>query len=539
MHYFETMSQTIDQCEVGGVTDQDMDQTLEYSVETSNQFAALNERGQVGYRDIVNDENNPNKRKRCNTGSTNIDFDNFQSMSQDDKLSAMFAKLSNIEIAQAEMRSTQQQVDRTTDRLERTILHVDINTYRNQLLAYKYLDLETRFREKNIIMYGLEEKERDGTRLAVVLRDFFSEFLGLEDDDLYIVYAHRLGRVDNNRRRAPRRPILCSFCHYSEVDLVMSLTRRLRNTGCAIDRDYPPEIATARKKLWPDVKQMRRDANTGDSIQLKYPAKIVHNGRTVKDAFPHWEEIIKSNIGADFQYIGSAVRPQIRMNQPNEPLTPCNDLVNIATNSVTSFFVPDQQGRPTNGRKISLQRSVDNMNTETTQLRVPQVPSQPVTHSVFNSPCVSVAVNGNQLSRPQTPYMANQQNNKNDLPTENSNQNNESQHSPSLLAHVSNNVRSSESINSSVTNRMQNNMPQANSHISRQIGQINFDTRDRSQSVEKHEERGWPRNISKNSPAKTKSRSRSVKSRGSSITRVGGKPNVPKSVNEQMAPQNI
>ena len=170
-------------------------------------------------------------------------------MSQDDKLSAMFAKLSNIEIAQAEMRSTQQQVDRTTDRLERTILHVDINTYRNQLLAYKYLDLETRFREKNIIMYGLEEKEGDGTRLAVVLRDFFSEFLGLEDDDLYIVYAHRLGRVDNNRRRAPRRrPILCSFSHYSEVDLVMSLTRRLRNTGCAIDRDYPPEIATARRK---------------------------------------------------------------------------------------------------------------------------------------------------------------------------------------------------------------------------------------------------------------------------------------------------
>ena len=206
---------------------------------------------------------------------------------------------------------------------------------------------------------------------------------------------------------------------------------------------------------------------------------------------------------------------------------------------MTSFSVPDQQGRSTNCRNISSQRSVDNMNTETTQFRVPQVPSQPVTHSVFNSPCVSVAVNGNQLSRPQTPYMANQQNNKNDLPTENSNQNNESQHSPSLLAHVSNNVRSSESINSSVTNRMQNNMPQAHSHISRPIGQINVDTRDRSQSVEKHEERGRPRNISKNSPAKAKSRSRSVKSRGSSITRVGGKPNVPKSVNEQMAQQNI
>ena len=45
-------------------------------------------------------------------------FDNFRSMSQDDKLSALFAKLSNIDIAQAELRFIQQQVDRTTDRLE-------------------------------------------------------------------------------------------------------------------------------------------------------------------------------------------------------------------------------------------------------------------------------------------------------------------------------------------------------------------------------------------------------------------------------------
>ena len=53
MQYFETMSQTIDQCEVGGVMDQDMDQNIEHSVITNNQFATLKERGQVGYRDNV------------------------------------------------------------------------------------------------------------------------------------------------------------------------------------------------------------------------------------------------------------------------------------------------------------------------------------------------------------------------------------------------------------------------------------------------------------------------------------------------------
>ena len=42
---------TTSSVDFGGVMDQDMDQTLEYSVETSNQFAALNERGQAGYRE--------------------------------------------------------------------------------------------------------------------------------------------------------------------------------------------------------------------------------------------------------------------------------------------------------------------------------------------------------------------------------------------------------------------------------------------------------------------------------------------------------
>ena len=53
----------------------------------------------------------------------------------------MFAKLSNIEIAQAEMRSTQQQVDRTTDRLERTILHVDVV---REVIWYKLIKIGVR-----------------------------------------------------------------------------------------------------------------------------------------------------------------------------------------------------------------------------------------------------------------------------------------------------------------------------------------------------------------------------------------------------------
>ena len=82
------------------------------------------------------------------------------------------------------------------------------------------------------------------------MREFLSVQLGLTDDlDLYLIYARRLGSIENGRRRIRKRPILCTFSHYSEVDLVMNETRRLKDTGYAIDRDYPPEIAAAHKKV--------------------------------------------------------------------------------------------------------------------------------------------------------------------------------------------------------------------------------------------------------------------------------------------------
>ena len=95
-----------------------------------------------------------------------------------------------------------------------------------------------------------------------------------------------VGPIDNERRRARKRPISCTFSHHSEVDLVVNEPRGLRNTGYAIDRDYPPEIAAARKRLWPEVKQRCSTASSCDLNQLKYPAKIVENGQVVRYEFP-------------------------------------------------------------------------------------------------------------------------------------------------------------------------------------------------------------------------------------------------------------
>ena len=142
-----------------------------------------------------------------------------------------------------------------------------------------------------------------GCALWICFVSFFEGKLLIEVEELCIVYARRFGNVNNSGRYAPKRPILCTFSHFSEVDMVMSQARRLKNTHYAIDRDYPPEIAAARKKLWPEVKRLRCSSASGDSIQMKYPAKIVHNGQTVKDAFPHWDQLLKSDVAGSFRFI--------------------------------------------------------------------------------------------------------------------------------------------------------------------------------------------------------------------------------------------
>ena len=119
---------------------------------------------------------------------------------------------------QHEFRLMQSRVGHTTERLQRSICHVDVNTFRIKQLAYKYLDLETTFRDRNIFIYGLEERE--GTAITIVLRDFFNDYLGFVKEDLYIDFARRVGTADNTRGIL-KRPLLCTLGHSSEVSMVM------------------------------------------------------------------------------------------------------------------------------------------------------------------------------------------------------------------------------------------------------------------------------------------------------------------------------
>ena len=66
---------------------------------------------------------------------------------------------------------------------------------------------------------------------------------------------------------------------------------RLNGKPIAVTKDYPYETSKVRQALWPEYKKARSDAQT--RVQIKYPARLVVNGYTIKDYFPDWYEVMK------------------------------------------------------------------------------------------------------------------------------------------------------------------------------------------------------------------------------------------------------
>lgn len=236
------------------------------------------------------------KRRRTNRGS--VELETFQSMSADEKLNVLFGKITNIELAHDDIRHVTDTLTSTCKRVEKLESSHQIHDKQIQMLNYKLINMETQLRKQNLIVYKLEETGEQTTVAEV--GDFLYYYLDLDPEELSIVDAFRLGPKPKPRPRASLRgraeaptprPILVTFAQSSDVDLILSYAKHLKNTRYSIDRDYPPEIQAARKRIWPEYKKLR--AEKGSNVRLVFPAAIVVGGIVVIDEFPDWDLYVK------------------------------------------------------------------------------------------------------------------------------------------------------------------------------------------------------------------------------------------------------
>lgn len=247
------------------------------------------------------------KRQRTSTGSgsspvgasnttvtssdNDLSLEQFKSLDIDDKLASMFVCLQ-------EVKSTNQRLLKA----EQTVHEIHEFTLQNkaciETLAYKSIDMEARQRRNNLLFWGIPEVRNEDC--TAVLSEFLSDRLEIDAETICIQTAHRVGRPINNRRNVigrgvsnqKHRPLIALFRDFQDVELIISNAGKLRGTSFGINRDYPPEIIEARKPLLAEKKKLKA-AQPNSNISIQYPAKLIQDGRLVKDMLPNWQDAIR------------------------------------------------------------------------------------------------------------------------------------------------------------------------------------------------------------------------------------------------------
>ena len=294
---------------------------MSYNVSTDNSFVPLlsEEMAGDGFQTV--------KRKRNNTGYGEERVSQFMDSSTTDKLNLIFNELQMIRGSQEQtnrhMLNFQQSYRLVNDKLCEVIDVTNKNTNVLKTLAYKSIDLEARSRRNNLLFWGLIENPHENC--FHIILDFIHRHLDLDAGNMYLARAHRLGPRRIGQRN-PKRPIIVNFRDFCDTELIMSRANMLKNTPFSVGFDLPKEINEARKKLWAELKSIR-STQPRVKFQILYPAKLIVEGKLVRDEFPDWGNALYTcrSRTADFSHIYRNFSFDQPNNQSNTDELPTRD----------------------------------------------------------------------------------------------------------------------------------------------------------------------------------------------------------------------
>ena len=163
--------------------------------------------------------------------------------------------------------------------IERKMSSVDLKV---RELEWKSIDQEARSRRNNLLFFGIQENEDENC--SALIGDLIKHELKLGQREIPLQRAHRLGprRANNTvgQGRSRPRPIIVAFLDHRDREAVRSARFDLRPPH-SIAEDFPVQIRRARETLLPELREIK---NTGKRATIAYPARLIVEGKVVREA---------------------------------------------------------------------------------------------------------------------------------------------------------------------------------------------------------------------------------------------------------------
>ena len=144
-----------------------------------------------------------------------------------------------------------------------------------RFLEDRSIDQEARSRRNNIVVFGVDETERENC--VDIVRKEVLEKCGVRSGEV-IERAHRVGRPV----RGKSRPLIARLLDYTVKERVMRARRDLPK-HIRVGEDLPFPIREARKQLLPDLKAAR---DQGKDAFFAYPCRLIVAGEEAASLRP-------------------------------------------------------------------------------------------------------------------------------------------------------------------------------------------------------------------------------------------------------------
>lgn len=127
--------------------------------------------------------------------------------------------------------------------------------------------LEKQARQRNIVFFGIEEKETSYDNLQKNISNFIKERFTINIEPRDIQEVKRIGKLGDRPR-----PIIVTFSTLGMKINIFKKNRVLKDTQYYIKEDYPQQVLEKRRELQEQVKLEREK---GNKVRIKYDKLVV------------------------------------------------------------------------------------------------------------------------------------------------------------------------------------------------------------------------------------------------------------------------
>ncbi|XP_034831579.1 mRNA export factor GLE1-like [Maniola hyperantus] len=138
-------------------------------------------------------------------------------------------------------------------------------TVSSQEQRLDYLEKQTR--ERNVVIFGVEEKEQNYEDLHNKILLLFHHIMKIDCTSLEIQSSRRLGKKGEKAR-----PIIVTLSTLKRKIEILRKKKTLEKVNYYIKEDYPPKILEIRKELQEKAKEQREK---GKKVLIKYDKMII------------------------------------------------------------------------------------------------------------------------------------------------------------------------------------------------------------------------------------------------------------------------